>query len=262
MGKEISEAADKTKFVLRHAGKIVLCSDGEGLRLPSVIPVGCTVDTQCFTLQEGGEHFIGYNVADGNLPQGYVAENLRAAYARLGEREYHAAGKLMELLHWEEGCRYCGHCGAPMLRSTEISMKCSRCSREVFAPVSPAIIVLVTRGEEALLVHARNFTRPYFGLVAGFVETGESLEECVAREVKEETSLNVKNVLYAGSQPWPYPNSLMIGFTAEYDSGTLCFADGELTEGGFFTADNLPLLPPKPSIARSLIEQWIGGVSK
>lgn len=112
------------------------------------------------------------------------------------------------------------------------------------------------------MVHARNFTRPYFGLVAGFVETGESLEECVAREVWEETRLKVKNVRYAGSQPWPYPNSLMVGFTAEYDSGTLCFADGELTEGGFFTADNLPLLPPKPSIARSLIEQWIEGLPK
>lgn len=262
MGKGINEPADNTKLVLRQAGKIVLFSEDEALRLPSELPAGCTVATQCFTLQEGGEHFIGYNVEGGNLPHGYVAESLRAAYPRLSGREYHAASKLMELLHWEEGCRYCGHCGAPMRRDTEISMQCSRCSREVFAPVSPAIIVLVTRGKEALLVHARNFTRPYFGLVAGFVETGENLEECVAREVWEETRLKVKNVRYAGSQPWPYPNSLMVGFTAEYDSGTLCFADGELTEGGFFTADNLPLLPPKPSIARSLIEQWIEGLPK
>lgn len=160
------------------------------------------------------------------------------------------------------GSRYCGACGAPMRRSTEISKICTACGREVFAQVSPAIIVLVRRGREALLVHARNFSRPFFGLVAGFVETGESLEQCVRREVMEETSLRVKNIRYAGSQPWPYPNSLMLGFTADYESGELRFADGELSEGGFFSADNLPLLPTPPSIARRLIEEWIAEIKK
>lgn len=233
------------------------CADS--LRLPHAIPCGTAVREESLVFSIPGEEhdYQAFDLADaGSLAGASRLIGLREAYPLMAAEDYRAAGKALELMHWDAGSRYCGSCGAPMARSSEISKKCTICGREVFAQVSPAIIVLVRRGREALLVHARNFSRPFFGLVAGFVETGESLEECVHREVMEETSLRIRNVRYAGSQAWPYPNSLMLGFTADYDSGELRFADGELTEGGFFSADNLPLLPTAPSIARRLIEEW------
>lgn len=110
-----------------------------------------------------------------------------------------------ELRYFHDTHRHCGSCGAEMRESSDISRKCTVCGREDFPNLSPAILVLVKRGEKALLVHARNFTRPMFALVAGFVETGESLEECVMREVREETSLEINNIRYFGSQSWAFP---------------------------------------------------------
>lgn len=249
-----------TRYILRHEGKILMEERSDGLGLPHAIPPGATAveGSLVFSIPGDEDGYLAIDLAHtGSLPRPLTLVGLREAYPRMARQEdYRAAGKALELMHWDAGSRYCGSCGAPMARSSEISKKCTICGREVFAQVSPAIIVLVRRGREALLVHARNFSRPFFGLVAGFVETGESLEECVHREVMEETSLRIRNVRYAGSQAWPYPNSLMLGFTADYDSGELRFADGELTEGGFFSADNLPLLPTAPSIARRLIEEW------
>lgn len=184
---------------------------------------------------------------------------LRDSYAAAGEEIYLKAAKAAELHYWDDSSQYCPACGAINVRAGEIMKRCPDCGREIFPQVSPAIIVLVRRGDEALLVHARNFSRPFFGLVAGFVETGESLEECVAREVREETGLEVGNIRYFGSQAWPFPSQLMVGFTADYVSGEVRFADGELTEGGFFSRDSLPLIPGLPSIARRLIDAWLKG---
>ena len=205
-----------------------------------------------------GPEYLAFRVKE--IPNTLRAMGLREAFPLLSAADYRAAAKALELMHWDSGSRYCGRCGAPMERATEISKRCPKCQAEVFAQISPAIIVLIRRGREALLVHARNFSRPFFGLVAGFVETGESLEECVRREVREETSLEVENIRYAGSQTWPFPNSLMLGFTADYAGGELRFADGELTEGGFFSPENLPMIPTPPSIARRLIEDWLAEV--
>jgi NAD+ diphosphatase len=119
--------------------------------------------------------------------------------------------------------------------------------------------VLVRRGDEVLLVRARNFRGKHYGLVAGFLEPGETLEECVAREVMEETGLRIRNIQYFGNQPWPYPCGLMVGFTAEYESGDIALQAEELTTAAFFRRDNLPELPRKLSIARRLIEAWIAG---
>ena len=120
-------------------------------------------------------------------------------------------------------------------------------------------MVLVTKGEEALLVHAANFKRPFHALVAGFVEAGETLEECVAREVREETTLEIEDIRYFGSQSWPFPHQLMLGFTARWREGEVRFADGELTSGGFFRRDALPDLPTPPSLSRAIIDAWIEG---
>lgn len=226
------------------------------MTFPDILPAG--IEHRPASLEFNIGEYKAFDVGtECLLPDGFVLLSLREANPRMSEKDYRAAGKAMELMHWDAGSRFCGTCGKPLVRASEISKKCPECSHEVFAQVSAAIIVLIHRGDEVLLVHARNFSRPYFGLVAGFVETGESLEECVLREVMEETSLRVKNIRYVGSQPWPYPNSLMLAFHAEYESGEIKFADGELTDGGFFLLDSLPLLPPPPSIARRLIDEWL-----
>jgi len=117
--------------------------------------------------------------------------------------------------------------------------------------------VLIRKGKEILLVHARNFRGTFHGLVAGFLETGETLEQCVEREVMEETGLRVKNITYFGSQPWPYPSGLMVGFIADYAGGEIKLQEEELSSGDFYTRDNLPELPRKLSLARKMIDWWL-----
>ena len=128
---------------------------------------------------------------------------LRPSYYKLSQELYQKAGKCEELLYWDQNTKFCGVCGGMMKMHTDISKRCEECGKEVWPSLATAIIVLIHRGDEVLLVHARNFRGKFFGLVAGFVETGESLEEAVHREVMEETGLIITNLRYFGSQPWP-----------------------------------------------------------
>lgn len=198
-----------------------------------------------------------YAVMEGTDGDGEFT-GLRESFQTLSASDYEAAAKGSELLHWHHTVRFCSRCGGVLERTAEICKRCSDCGAEYFPTLAPAAIVLVTKGDQALLVHARSFKRRFFGLVAGFVETGESIEETVRREVLEETSLEIDDIRYFGSQSWPFPSQLMIGFTARWKSGDVVFADGELSEGGFFTRDSLPELPSLPSIARRMIDDWIG----
>ena len=188
---------------------------------------------------------------------GYELCGLRQSYYKLTPALYQEAGKCAELLYWHRNTRYCGVCGAPMAMDTLISKRCTRCGKTSWPQLNTAIIVLITRGSEMLLVHARNFKTDFYGCVAGFVETGESLEEAVAREVREETALSIRNLRYFKSQPWPYPCGLMVGFFAEYESGTLRLQDSELSRGGWFDSQHLPTIPEKLSLARMLIDKWL-----
>lgn len=189
--------------------------------------------------------------------EGYEMIGLRQSYHLIPLDLYNKAGKCEEILYWDEQTRFCGCCGAPMELSTDISKKCTQCGGEIWPSPATAIIVLIHRGDEVLLVKAKNFKRDYYGLVAGFVETGESLEETVKREVMEETGLEISNIRYFGSQPWPYPCGLMIGFTADYVSGEIHIQKEELKTAGWFTRDNMPPIPEKLSIARKLIDDWL-----
>ena len=130
-----------------------------------------------------------------------------------------------------QNTKFCGVCGSPMKMHTDISKRCTECGKEVWPQLATAIIVLIHKGDEVLLVHARNFKSNFMGLVAGFVETGETLEEAVHREVKEETNLEITNLRYFSSQPWPYPCGLMVGFNADYVSGEIKLQTSELARG-------------------------------
>lgn len=191
--------------------------------------------------------------------------SLRASYHLLPRQLYLIAGKCQEILYWDANTKFCGVCGAPMKLHTNISKRCTECGKEVWPQLATAVIVLIQRKasdgnrqhNEVLLVHANNFRSNYYGLVAGFVETGETLEEAVEREVAEEVGLKIKNLRYFGSQPWPYPCGLMVGFYADYAGGDIHLQRSELGSGGWFTRDKLPQIPDKMSIARKLIDNWL-----
>ena len=187
----------------------------------------------------------------------YEMCGLRKSFYYLPNELYLKAGKCQELHYWDQNTKFCGVCGAPMKMHTDISKRCPNCGKEVWPTVATAIIVLIHRGDEVLLVHARNFKGNFYGLVAGFVETGETLEEAVHREVMEETGLTITNLRYFGSQAWPYPSGLMVGFTADYVSGDIHLQREELSRGAWFTKDNLPEIPEKLSIARQIIDDWL-----
>lgn len=187
----------------------------------------------------------------------YIWMNLRASWDCLPGELYRKAGKAYQLLYWDRNSRFCPACGTPTVRETEISKRCPSCGKELYPVISAAVLVLVRKGEEILLVRARNFKGTFHSLVAGFLEAGETLEECVAREVKEETGLDVRNVTYWGNQPWPYPSGLMVGFIADYAGGEIRLQEEELCAGAFYPADRLPELPRKLSLARRMIDWWL-----
>lgn len=187
----------------------------------------------------------------------YEMCGLRPSFYKLSKELYLKAGKCQEILYWDKNTQFCGVCGAPMKLHTDISKRCTNCGKEVWPQLATAIIVLIHRGDDVLLVHARNFKGDFYGLVAGFVETGETLEEAVRREVMEETGLTITNLRYFGSQPWPYPCGLMVGFNADYVSGEVHLQRSELSKGAWFNKNNLPTIPEKLSIARKLLDNWL-----
>ena len=190
--------------------------------------------------------------------QPYEMCPLRQSYYKLPYPLYLKAGKCAELLYWDRNTKFCGVCGGQMHFHTDISKRCEICGKEVWPQLATAVIVLIRRGDEILLARGRNFRSDFYGLIAGFVETGETLEEAVKREVMEETGLTIKNIRYFDSQPWPYPSGLMVGFTADYVSGDIHVQREELQKAGWFNRTNLPKLPEKLSIARRLIDHWLG----
>lgn len=194
----------------------------------------------------------------------YTMCPLRSSFYHLPSEHYLKAGKCQEILYWDSQNKFCGCCGSPMRMDTDISKKCTNCGKELWPLLATAVIVLIRKKpttpdekEEILLVRAKNFRKDYYGLVAGFVETGETLEEAVHREVLEETGLKIHNLRYFDSQPWPYPCGLMVGYTADYLSGDIHIQQEELKNAGWFNHDNMPSIPEKMSIARKLIDTYL-----
>ncbi len=199
---------------------------------------------------------------DRDVP-GYEARGVRSLFSVLDPADLAAAGSAMHVVRWAETSRFCGRCGTPAERvPNERAMKCPKCALVVYPRISPAIIVLVRRGDEALLARNSRFPGAFYSTLAGFSEIGESLEETLVREVKEEVGVDVGNLRYFGSQPWPFPDSLMIGFDADWISGDIRVDETEIADARFFRRDEplqLPMLPPSISIARRLIDAWLAG---
>jgi NAD+ diphosphatase len=206
-----------------------------------------------------GEACYSAEVAEGvDPPPGMLFSGLRSLYDSLDGTLYRVAVVAVQIVDWDRMHRYCGRCGERTEYKEGVRAKeCRRCGLVSFPRISPAVIVAVERGEKLLLARANRFPAAFYSVLAGFVEPGETLEEAVAREVKEEVGLELTNIRYFGSQPWPFPDSLMIGFTAQYAGGEICVDETEIVDAGWFEADELPLLPGKISIARQLIDWFV-----
>ena len=201
--------------------------------------------------------------ADGGeeVPDGWAAFSLRALFGQLGEAEYGLAGYASQMLYWQRTsgfCPVCGHTTEP--KDGDWGRQCPNCGHVVYPHVTPATLILIHDGPRLLLAHKPGWGSRY-SILAGFVEPGESLEECVRREVREEVGVELAELAYAGSQPWPYPHQLMVGFTANYAGGAIEVDGVELDHAEWFTRETLPDLPPAPSLSRQMINAWVEGGS-
>jgi len=179
---------------------------------------------------------------------------LRQVFDLMGMEAFALAGRAVQLLDWQRHHRYCGACATPTERLPgEFGMRCPACRLVAYPRLSPAVMVLVRRGRQLLLARSARFPGGMYSALAGFVEPGETLEQCAAREVREEVGIAIANLRYFGSQPWPFPNSLMVAFFADHAGGELQPDGTEIETAGWFTADALPRLPMPMSIAHQLI---------
>jgi NAD+ diphosphatase len=192
------------------------------------------------------------------LPDGFRLDGLRVAYHALPHTDFRSAGTARQKVEWYRTHRFCSRCGARNeVSPSEEAMICPTCRQMHFPRVAPAVIVLVQRGSEALLGRSPHFADGVYSTLAGFVEPGESLEECVHREIQEEVGVSVTNLRYFGSQPHPFPHSLMVGFVADWLQGDIRIDPEEIEDARWFQPDAMPDLPHPMSIARALIEDFI-----
>ena len=188
-------------------------------------------------------------------PDGWRFSPLRPLFFALPEPLLALAGRAFQIVEWDRTHRFCGHCGTPMRdKEGERARACPACGHTAYPRLSPAMMALVTRGREMLLARANRFPSGMFSALAGFVEPGETIEDCVHREVREEVGIEVSAPVYFGSQSWAFPHSLMIAFTAEYADGEVRADQAEIAEARWFTPETLPTMPPSLSIARRLID--------
>jgi NAD+ diphosphatase len=196
---------------------------------------------------------------DNNLLDGFTLKRLRELFfGQLEEELVWIAGQANQLVDWNRSHQFCGKCGRPTEDGqVERAKVCSHCNLVNYPRVSPAVIVAVIKGDKILLANNKRFKSKFYSVLAGFVEPGENLEECVAREIKEEVGILVNNIRYFASQPWPFPNSLMVAFLADYAGGDIKLDPTEIRHAAWFTADNLPSIPPRITVARQLIDWFV-----
>ena len=257
-------------WLIFRGSELLVSADGEDTSLP-LLESAADLDLPIVRhhylglLETGGRQlpcFTAETTADALPPAGTAFYTLRRLFGRLDEPLLALAGRAVQIVDWDRTHTYCGACASPVEQlEHERAKRCPSCGLTSYPRLSPAMIVRVQRqgeqGPEILL--ARNHRHPagFYSVLAGFVEPGESLEECVRREVCEEVSIEIKNIRYFGSQPWPFPNSLMIAFTADYAGGALRLEKEEIADAGWYRPDTLPPVPPPVSIARRLIDSFV-----
>jgi NAD+ diphosphatase len=250
-----------------HESKL-LVKENRGL-----IGISSASDLEQLNLRLGRKHYLGtldgvpcyctelYDDSEslaGIIPIGMFFQELRSLLGVFDDDTFRVAGFASQILNWDITHRYCGQCGTPMeIKDDERAKVCPGCGFVSFPRISPAIITAVVKDRSILLARAHRFPHGLYSVLAGFVEPGETLEECLLREVKEEVGIDVKNVRYFGSQPWPFPHSLMVAFTADYAGGEINIDERELSDADWFSPSKFPEIPSRGTIARELIEWFL-----
>ncbi|HSP79608.1 MAG TPA: NAD(+) diphosphatase [Myxococcaceae bacterium] len=245
-------------FVARGMELLIAERDG-AVHLPTGAELPSLAEGAHFLgLLEGVDCYAAALPGEEEPPAGFQLVPARSLYNRVDEVLFGLAGRALAIAEWDVTHRFCGRCGQPTeLAPNERSRRCTACRMPFYPRISPAVIVLITRGDTMLLARSTRFPEPFFSTLAGFVEPGESLEETVVREVREEVGLEIHDLRYFGSQPWPFGRSLMVGFTAEYADGDIRVDGEEIAEAAWFSPDALPRIPPSLSIARHLIDSFV-----
>jgi NAD+ diphosphatase len=253
---------EKDLFFVFHGDRLLVSAIGESYTIPSfreLRDLSLTMTREIYLGTLHGIHsFTAEGDGNGKLPERCSLLPMRSLLGVIEEEHLNTAGRAYEIINWDRNHQFCGTCGAPTIsKIDERARLCTSCGLLAYPRIAPVIIVAVTRGEKLLLAHNRAMKNDMYSLIAGYVEVGESLEECVAREVREEVGLEIEDTVYAGSQPWPFPSSLMIGFTARYHSGEITVDGHEIAQACWFSPSEFPFIPPKGSISRRLIDQFV-----
>ena len=247
-------------LIVQDQNLLVVADESTPCLPQGALPAGCAGGEEPFWLGTLDEApcWVSVLPADAPLPAGLRRETLIPMKGtRLPDELLSLGGMAMQALHWQSTSAHCPRCGAPTTRiEGEWGKKCSRCSYEHYPHLHPCVIVLVRDGHRVLLARKSTFAPGRYALVAGFVDNGESLEGCVAREVKEEVGVDVKDVTYVGSQNWPFPSQLMVGFVATYAGGDIVIDRDELEDARWFDVGALPAGPSRHSIAGYIIEHY------
>ena len=242
-----------------HRGELLITQSEDVAGLPCCVDLaelGLNPARSLYLGTYGGKHCYASELEHAHaLPAGHALQGLRAVLGMVEESLAALAGRAFQLMEWDRNHQYCSRCGtATEPRRDERSRACPSCKYTTYPPISPAIMILVTRGREVLLARKKEWVNGRFSALAGFVEPGETLEDTVRRETREEVGVEIANLRYFGSQPWPFPHQLMIAFTAEWASGDITPDGVEIEEANWFDAEHLPKLPPSISISRRLID--------
>lgn len=257
--------SDDSLLFIFHEGRILVSEEPQLPVLPEGHPQQFCAD--------GFYSYIGifsgraaYLVVPGQrsvTPAGFYAESLRKLLHMVDEPVFCLASRASQIASWYLNHRYCCRCGGPTsVPAVGHGMACRRCSHTQYPRITPCVIVLITRGEEALLARAARFPAGFYSCLAGFLEAGESAEQAVVREVYEETGIRIANLVYHASQSWPFPHALMLGFHAQWAAGDIRVDGEEILDAHWYHFSKLPMIPPKGSIARALIDTWVNRVTK
>ncbi|MDR2924578.1 MAG: NAD(+) diphosphatase [Azoarcus sp.] len=249
---------------VHDAAALVFPFAGSRLLIAPDAALPCAVDlralgepfrTFCFGTLGGQKCVLKVWPSSRAIPAGFELGDYRFLWGRWPEGCLAALVRARQLAEWALCNRFCGICGQPMdLSQTDIACLCPACGHKAYPRISPVAIGIVMRGEEILLARSPHFVPGMYSALAGFVEAGESAEECLCREIREEAGIEICNIRYFGSQSWPYPHSLMVGFIADYRCGELSAQTSEIEDVAWFRRDALPVLPHPGSIARRMIE--------
>lgn len=257
----LNESSEEDLWFVFRGDKMLVKNVGEQIDFPNSIDVSNLkfIDTYYIGTLNNRNCFCAVMDSEpSSLNHHLEFQTLRNISMSLDKELFTVCARAFSVILWDRNNKFCGRCGSTTeTKVNERAKVCPKCGFISYPRISPAVIMAVVKGDEILLAHNRNFAGDMYSVVAGFVDAGETFEQCVKREVYEEIGIKVKNIKYFDSQPWPFPDSLMVGFTAEYDSGEIEVDGNEIETAAWFSKDSLPRIPLRGTIARDLIDWFI-----